>query len=134
VSSTQICGFGLSVIFPTQLSVSESRLLLVCDKLTDMSVLELAGLPYLMRLNLVNVHHATDNAIFFIAEHTASMESLHLSHCPNISLDAIHLLTKKLGLLRRLTATEIPALCRPGTERFSENPPPVRPPLIYSEI
>jgi F-box and leucine-rich repeat protein GRR1 len=91
-----------------------------------MSVLELAGLPYLQRLNLVHVRNMTDNAIFFIAEHTATMERLHLSHCDRISLEAIHLLTRKLGHLQRLTATGVPALYRPGIRRFSDKPP-VRP-------
>jgi F-box and leucine-rich repeat protein GRR1 len=100
-------------------------ILLVCSKLTDMSVLELAGLPYLRRLNLVQVRKITDNALFFIAEHTATMERLHLSHCANLSLDAVHLLMKELERLQHITLTGVPALYRPGIKRFSEPPPPV---------
>lgn len=98
---------------------------IVCSNLTDMAVLELAGLPHLRRLSLVGLRKITDNAVFFIAEHTATMERLHLSYCEAISLDAVHLVTKKLARLQHFTVTGIPALSRPGVARFSERPPAV---------
>lgn len=91
-----------------------------------MSVLELAGLPHLRRLNLFRVPRITDNAVFFLAEHTSTLERLNVSHCDGLSLDAIHLLINKLGRLQRLAVTGIPSLERPGIKRFSDRPPTVR--------
>lgn len=91
-----------------------------------MSVFELAGLSSLRRLSLVRVHKLTDLAIFALAEYAPSLERLHLSYCDHLSLDAVHLLLKKLDRLQHLTATGIPSFKRKGVHRFSERPPSVR--------
>lgn len=98
----------------------------VCRNLTDMSVFEFAGLKGLRRLSLVRVHKLTDIAIFSLAEHATALERLHLSYCDRLSLDAIHLLLRKLEYLQHLTATGVPSLRRKGIHRFSDTPPTVR--------
>jgi F-box and leucine-rich repeat protein GRR1 len=98
----------------------------VCRNLTDMSVFELAGLPSLRRLSLVRIHKLTDIAIFTLAEHAVGLERLHLSYCDRLSLEAIHLLLRKVGRLQHLTATGIPSFRRKGIHRFTEPPPAVR--------
>lgn len=97
----------------------------VCRNLTDMSVFELAGLPNLRRLSLVRVHKLTDIGVFALAEQATGLERLHLSYCDHLSLDAIHLLLRKLDRLQHLTATGIPSLRRRGVHRFSEPTPAV---------
>ena len=97
----------------------------VCSDLGDLAVLELATLPSLRRLSLVQLRKLTDNAVFFLAEHTPTLERLHLSHCDGLSLDSIHHVIRKLPELVHLSATGVPALTRPGVERFSEPPPQV---------
>lgn len=98
----------------------------VCRNLTDMSVFELAGLSSLRRLSLVRVHKLTDIAVFALAEHATALERVHLSYCDHLSLDAVHLLLKKLDRLQHLTATGIPSFKRKGIHRFSDASPPVR--------
>jgi len=90
-----------------------------------MAVLELATLPSLKRLSLVQLRKLTDNAVFFLAEHTLTLERLHLSHCDGLSLDSIYHAIRRLPELVHLSATGIPALARPGVERFSERAPQV---------
>jgi len=85
-----------------------------CSNLGDLAVLELATLPSLRRLSLVQLRKLTDNAVFFLAEHTPTLERLHLSHCDGLSLDSIHHAIRKLPELAHLSATGIPALARPG--------------------
>src|SRR5258708_3380291 len=92
----------------------------VCSDLGDLAVLELATLPSLRRLSLVQLRKLTDNSVFFLAEHTPTLERLHLSQCDGLSLDSIHHVIRKLPELVHLSATGIPALTRPGVERFSE--------------
>jgi len=99
-----------------------------CTNLGDMAVLELATLPSLRRLSLVQLPQLTDNAVFFLAEHTPTLERLHLSHCDGLSLDSIHHAIRKLPELVHLSATGVPALSRPGVERFSEQPSQNSPP------
>lgn len=99
-----------------------------CSNLGDLAVLELATLPLLRRLSLVRLRKLTDNAVFFLAEHTPTLERLHLSHCDGLSLDSMHHVIRKLPELVHLSATGIPALTRPGVERFSERPPHDSPP------
>ncbi|KDR83962.1 hypothetical protein GALMADRAFT_236501 [Galerina marginata CBS 339.88] len=94
-----------------------------CRNLTDMSVFELASLPSLRRLSLVRVHKLTDIGIFALAEHATGLERLHLSYCDHLSLDAVHLLMRKLDRLQHLTATGIPSFRRKGVNRFSEPTP-----------
>jgi F-box and leucine-rich repeat protein GRR1 len=91
-----------------------------------MSVFELAGLQSLRRLSLVRVHKLTDIGIFSLAEHATRLERLHLSYCDHFSLDAIHLLLRKLDRLQHFTATGIPSLKRIGIQRFSAPAPDVR--------
>lgn len=91
-----------------------------------MSVFELAGLSSLRRLSLVRVQKLTDIAVFALAEQATSLERLHLSYCDRLSLEAIHVLLKKLENLHHLTATGIPSMKRKGTRRFSDLPPNVR--------
>jgi len=93
------------------------------SRLTDLALLELATLPQLQRLFIAGLPQLTDNAAFFLAEHTPTLQSLHLSHCKQISLDAIHVLLRKLEKLDHLSASAVPALKRVGVERFSERPP-----------
>ncbi|KAL1661101.1 hypothetical protein GGF50DRAFT_105685 [Schizophyllum commune] len=93
-----------------------------CRHLSDLSVFELAGLK-IRRLSLVRVHKLTDIALFALAEHAQTLERLHLSYCDRISLDAMHLLLKRLTNLRHLTATGVPACRRKGVQRFSDAAP-----------
>ena len=97
----------------------------VCRNLTDMSVFELAGLPGLRRLSLVRVHKLTDIGLYSLAEHATELERLHLSYCDSLSLDAAHLMLRKLTRLQHLTATGVPAFRRKGIQRFSEPTPAV---------
>ncbi|RDB22755.1 SCF E3 ubiquitin ligase complex F-box protein grrA [Hypsizygus marmoreus] len=94
-----------------------------CRNLTDMSIFEFAALKGLRRLSLVRVHKLTDIAIFSLAEHATSLERLHLSYCDRLSLDAVHLLLRKLKQLQHLTATGVPSFRRKGIHRFSDDPP-----------
>ncbi|TRM67643.1 hypothetical protein BD626DRAFT_554717 [Schizophyllum amplum] len=93
-----------------------------CRHLSDLSVFELAALK-IRRLSLVRVHKLTDIAIFALAEHAQTLERLHLSYCDRISLDAIHLLLKRIPGLQHLTATGVPACRRKGVQRFSDRAP-----------
>ncbi|TFK43734.1 hypothetical protein BDQ12DRAFT_695790 [Crucibulum laeve] len=95
-----------------------------CRNLTDMSIFELAGLNSLRRLSLVRVQKLTDIAIFALAEHATNLERLHISYCDHLSLDALHLLLRKLEHLEHLTVTGVPSCRRKGVQRFSEPPPP----------
>ncbi|THV08382.1 RNI-like protein [Dendrothele bispora CBS 962.96] len=95
-----------------------------CRNLTDMSVFELSGLQGLRRLSLVRVQKLTDIAVFSLAEHATALERLYVSYCDHFSLDAIHLLLKKLSRLQHLAATGVPSLKRKGVQRFSDEPPP----------
>jgi F-box and leucine-rich repeat protein GRR1 len=95
---------------------------IVCRRLTDMSVLELGGLEGLNKLNIVRLK-VTDNAILFLAEHTPSLERLHLSYCDRLTLDAIHIMINKLTRLQHLSATGIPALKSEYIQRYSDLPP-----------
>lgn len=97
----------------------------VCRNLTDLSVFEFAGLRDLRRLSLVRVHKLTDIGLFSLAEHASGLERLHLSYCDSLSLDAMHLLLRKLAHLEHLTATGIPSFRRKGIRRFSDEPPAV---------
>ncbi|KAF9247354.1 RNI-like protein [Melanogaster broomeanus] len=94
-----------------------------CRLLTDMSVFELAALRHLHRLVLVRVPKLTDNAIYFMGDHTRSLERLHLSYCDRISLKALHHLLRNTPNLNHLTATGVPAARRTGLRRFSDLPP-----------
>jgi len=93
-----------------------------------MSVFEFAGLKGLRRLSLVRVQKVTDIGIFSLAEHATGLERLHLSYCDGLSLEAIHLLLRKLEFLQHLTATGIPSVRRIGIHRFSDAPPPTHDP------
>ncbi|TFK55527.1 RNI-like protein [Heliocybe sulcata] len=95
-----------------------------CRRITDLGVSELASLPNIRRLNLIGLRKITDNALFFIAELNSSLERLYLSHCDRITLESVHVLLTRLGSLRHLTATGIPAFKRRGVSRFSEKAPP----------
>jgi len=92
-----------------------------------MSIFGFAGLKGLRRLSLVRVHKITDIGIFSLAEHATTLERLHLSYCDGLSLDAIHVLLRKLEFLQHLTATGIPSFRRQGIHRFSDVPPVVCP-------
>ncbi|CCM02331.1 uncharacterized protein FIBRA_04423 [Fibroporia radiculosa] len=92
-------------------------------RLTDLTLLELATLPQLERLTLVGLTRLTDNAVFFLAEHTTTLERLQLSLCKRLSLEAFHVLVRKLPKLEQLSASGVPALKRIGVDRFSERVP-----------
>ncbi|KAJ6628786.1 hypothetical protein B0H10DRAFT_1904653 [Mycena sp. CBHHK59/15] len=95
-----------------------------CRNLTDMSVFCLAELRGIRRLSLVRVHKLTDIAVFALAEHALDLERLNLSYCDRLTLDAVHLLLKRLVRLHNLSATGIPSLKRKGVHRFSDPAPP----------
>lgn len=97
----------------------------VCRNLTDMSVFELAALPGLRRLSLVRVQKLTDIGLHSLAEHASELERLHLSYCDRLSLDAMHLLLRKLQRLEYFAATGVPCMRRKGVQRFSETTPKV---------
>lgn len=94
-----------------------------CRQLTDLAVMELAGLQKLTRLVLVRVPKVTDNAIYFLGDHTPTLERLHLSYCDRISLKSLHHLIRRNRQLKHLTVTGVPAARRKGLSRFSEPPP-----------
>ncbi|KAI6105843.1 RNI-like protein [Pisolithus sp. B1] len=94
-----------------------------CRQLTDLAVMELAGLQKITRLVLVRVPKVTDNAIYFLGDHTPTLERLHLSYCDRISLKSLHHLICRNRQLKHLTVTGVPAARRKGLGRFSEPPP-----------
>ncbi|KAJ7507979.1 hypothetical protein B0H11DRAFT_153700 [Mycena galericulata] len=94
-----------------------------CRLLTDMSVFCLAELQGIRRLSLVRVHKMTDIALFALAEHALDLERLNLSYCDRLTLEAVHLLVKRLVRLQHLSATGIPSFKRKGVHRFSDPPP-----------
>ncbi|KAF7352648.1 hypothetical protein MVEN_01230500 [Mycena venus] len=94
-----------------------------CRNLTDMSVFCLAELRGIRRLSLVRVHKLTDIAVFALAEHAVDLERLNLSYCDRLTLEATHLLLKRLVRLQNLSATGIPSFKRKGVHRFSDPAP-----------
>ncbi|KAJ7498754.1 hypothetical protein FB451DRAFT_1202914 [Mycena latifolia] len=94
-----------------------------CRNLTDMSVFCLAELRGIRRLSLVRVHKLTDIAVFALAEHALDLERLNLSYCDRLTLDAVHLLVRRLVRLQNLSAAGIPAFKRKGVHRFSDPAP-----------
>ncbi|KAG2077262.1 RNI-like protein [Suillus decipiens] len=94
-----------------------------CRHLSDMAVFELASLDHIHRLVLVRVPKLTDNAIYFLADHTPSLERLHLSYCDRITLKSLHHLVRTCKRLVHLTATGVPGARRTGVGRFSDPPP-----------
>ena len=98
----------------------------VCRQLTDQAVMELAGLKRLVRLVLVRVHRITDTAINYLADHTPSLQRLHLSYCDRITLKSLHHLMNHSRCLEHLRVTGVPAARRRGLGRFSDPPPEVR--------
>jgi F-box and leucine-rich repeat protein GRR1 len=92
-----------------------------------MAVFELASLEHIHRLVLVRVPKLTDNAIYFLADHTPSLERLHLSYCDRITLKSLHHLMRSCKRLVHLTATGVPGAKRTGVGRFSDPPPEVCP-------
>lgn len=99
-----------------------------CPALTDMSVFELACLTKLKRLNLAGVSQLTDMAIYSLVESPAApqIERLHVSYCPLISIDSIHVLVRKLPKLQRLAVSGIPAFLKPSFQQLSDPAPAVR--------
>ncbi|KIY49376.1 RNI-like protein [Fistulina hepatica ATCC 64428] len=93
-----------------------------CRNLTDLTILELANLQ-IQRLSVVRVQRLTDMAIYALAEHTRTLERLHMSYCDNITLNAVHFLLKKCPNLIHLSATGVPSFRRKGVRRFSGSPP-----------
>lgn len=87
--------------------------------------MELAGLKNLVRLVLVRVQKLTDNAVDYLADHTPSLQRLHLSYCDRITLKSLHHLVSRNRGLEHLTATGVPAARRRGLGRFSDPPPEV---------
>ena len=102
---------------------------LVCHRLTDLTVLELATLRGLRRLSMSGVPHVTQNGLSFLAEHALQLVHLHISYCTHdtIDLHVIHLLLRKLVHLVNFSGSGIRALTRKGIKRFSEPGPPVCP-------
>lgn len=81
-----------------------------CRKLTDMAVMELAGLPALRRLNLSKVYSVTDNGLAFLAEHCEGLERLQLVHCENVTEEGVRALLGGLPALELLNVAGVPAL------------------------
>ena len=96
-----------------------------CDKLTDLSVFELASLGGLRRLSLAGLHNITDIGIFAIAQQAVELERFHLAYCTQISLEAVHTLLKDLRKLQQIVLTGVTACQGVGMEQFSENAPAV---------
>ncbi|KAJ7044506.1 hypothetical protein C8F04DRAFT_1068590 [Mycena alexandri] len=94
-----------------------------CRNLTDMSVFCLAELRGIRRLSLVRVHKLTDIAVFALAEHAVDLERLNLSYCDRLTLEATHLLLRRLVRLQNLSATGIPSFTRKGVHRFADPAP-----------
>ncbi|KAF8622099.1 hypothetical protein AX15_007236 [Amanita polypyramis BW_CC] len=94
-----------------------------CENLTDMSVFELASLSGLRRLSLSGLYNITDIAIYTIAEQLPELERFYLAHCNLISLEAIHILLKRLQKLQQVNLTGVPSCQRRDMEQFSEPPP-----------
>ncbi|KAH8094915.1 hypothetical protein BXZ70DRAFT_344105 [Cristinia sonorae] len=94
-----------------------------CSLLTDLTVLELGSLSELNRLCATNIPSITDNAVLFLAEHAPHLADLHLSYCPNISLEAVHTLILRLTVLEQLSVSGIPSMKRKGVRKFSESAP-----------
>ncbi|KZT70356.1 RNI-like protein [Daedalea quercina L-15889] len=92
------------------------------SSLTDLAILELATLHQLQRLAASGLPRLTDNALLFMAEHAESLERLHVCQCRRLTLDAVHILVRKLAKLEHLSASGVPALRRAGVERFSDKP------------
>ncbi|EMD40499.1 hypothetical protein CERSUDRAFT_130403 [Gelatoporia subvermispora B] len=92
-------------------------------RLTDLGATELGALPHLRRLVLSGLRRLTDHTILFLAEHAPALARLHVSHCPALSLDALHTALRKLPRLEHLGASGVPALEREGVARFSDAPP-----------
>lgn len=100
-----------------------------CAKLSDLSVLEIALLSNLRRLYMSGLSKITDVSIQFLAEHTLGLTHLYVSGCNHVSLDAVHVVLRRLLRLERLGAS-IPAMARIGAERFTDPEPPVCIPQI----
>jgi len=94
-----------------------------CSLLTDLSIMELSSLPELTHLSATNIPSVTDNAVLFLADHAPLLADLQLSHCPGISLEAIHTSILRLTRLEQLAVSSIPSLKRIGLEQFSEPSP-----------
>lgn len=107
-----------------------NRRIIVCTKLSDLAILEIALLPNLHRLYMSGLAKVTDVSILFLAEHTPGLTHLHLSGCHRVSLDAVHVVLRRLTRLERL-GVNIPAMARVGTERFTDPEPPV---CAYSDV
>ena len=101
------------------------NIVLDCTKLTDISILELGHLSGLHRLYISGLPKATDISLQFLAEHTPDLTHLHISGCNQFSLDAVHLILRRLTKLERLSACVQP-MYRIGIDRFSEPEPHVR--------
>ncbi|CDO75894.1 hypothetical protein BN946_scf184523.g3 [Trametes cinnabarina] len=90
---------------------------------SDLSVLELASLPRLQHLAAAGLPRLTDNVLFFLAEHTPDLETLHLSYCSGLTLDGVRAVLRRLTKLSQLDLTGVPAVRRRGIRRFSARPP-----------
>jgi F-box and leucine-rich repeat protein GRR1 len=92
----------------------------VCRRLTDMSVIELAGLKGLRRLSVMRVQKLTDNGVYFIGEHCPLLERFQVSYCEGISLEAVHFVLKKARQLQYLGVSGVGSFKRKGVERFCD--------------
>ena len=73
-----------------------------------------------------DVHSAVGSYVADALELSERAEfEAHLSYCDSLSLDAAHLMLRKLTRLQHLTATGVPAFRRKGIQRFSEPTPAV---------
>lgn len=96
-----------------------------CNRLTDLSVFELASLQKLRRIGLVRVNNLTDEAIYALGDRHATLERVHLSYCDQITVMAIHFLLQKLHKLNHLSLTGIPSFRKPELQQFCRTPPAV---------
>ncbi|EAU84388.2 SCF E3 ubiquitin ligase complex F-box protein grrA [Coprinopsis cinerea okayama7 len=95
-----------------------------CRNLTDVSVAALSSLTKLRRIGLVRVEKLTDEAMYSLAERHETLERIHLSHCTQISAEAIYFLLSRLLKLTHLSLSGIPGIMEHNVHGFSREAPP----------
>ncbi|TFY53965.1 hypothetical protein EVJ58_g9142 [Rhodofomes roseus] len=90
-----------------------------CPRLTDTAVVGIVmHAPRIQHLNLSACSRLTDNS----AEAVSTLQHLHVLALSHITLDAVHVLLRKLSGLKHFSVSGVPALRRTGIERFSDKP------------
>ncbi|KAL4247137.1 hypothetical protein ABKN59_001343 [Abortiporus biennis] len=95
-----------------------------CKSLTDLTVMEMAGLKSLQRLDMTNLTRITDISILYLAEHdTSTLKWLDMSGCGSITITSFHVFINNSLKLEYIGASGIPSMRRKGVKRFSESRP-----------